>query len=250
MHGPITKAGVLALAVVGLGLTTAMAKADAIYIQPNLPDFYQHQKSGPLVNVPGEDLNFTNPVPQPPDNQIPSYSMTPDWWENGGGWCCIAAYVNSFYYLEKQFDFTGLFTRPDGVGHTWQEQMVYAIEDMANDVFGLTGPSITIPQYVRKLEGEAHAEGVPESKGLTFSQFAVSGGDVQQSDADRTGNLSPYRDVSGQFDSLFDVYRTELCRGQDVELFRTFPNGVPARRNCALVVGKFPHHHRRRSRLQ
>jgi hypothetical protein len=43
--------------------------------------------------------------------------------------------------LAKQFDFTGL--RPDSVGHTWQEQMVYAVEDMANDVLGLTGLSIT-----------------------------------------------------------------------------------------------------------
>jgi hypothetical protein len=67
--------------------------------------------------------------------------MTPNWWEDGGGWGCITACVDSFYYLEKQFDFTGL--RPDSVGHTWQEQMVYAIEDMANDVFGLTGLSIT-----------------------------------------------------------------------------------------------------------
>ena len=224
----IAKAGVLALALFGLGLT-ATAEAD-IYIQPNLPDFYQHQKSGPLVNVPGENLDFTNPVPQPPANQIPSYDTTPDWWENGFGWCCVTAYVNSFYYLEKQFGFTGLFTRPDAAGHTWQEQMVYAIEDMANDVFGLTtgGVGITIPEYVRELESEAHAGGVPESKGLTFSQFVLSGDKVLQSDADQAGDLSPYRDVSGQFDSLLDVYRAELCRGQDVELFWTYPNGVPA----------------------
>ena len=120
----IAKLCVLAFALVGVGLAVTPAKADTIYIQPNVPDFYQHQKSGPLVNVPGENLNFTNPVPQPPANEIPSYSMTPDWWENGGGWCCITAYVNSFYYLEQQFGFTGLFTRPDGAGHTWQEQMV------------------------------------------------------------------------------------------------------------------------------
>jgi hypothetical protein len=225
MHG--IPARVVAIALALAGLVAFPARADLV-IQPNLPDFYQHQKSGPAVNVPGENLDFSKAAPRPDPSHVPSYDLTPNWWESGGGWCCIAAYVNSLYYLEKTFDFPGLFTRPGGDAHTWQEQMIYAIEDMASQVFGLGVPMITIPQYIMQLAAQAAAENdLGPHKKLSYSQFALGGGGtVFESDANRMGDLTPYRNVSGQFSSLFDVYRQELCKGQDVEMFWQFPGGV------------------------
>ncbi|MGD9614907.1 MAG: PEP-CTERM sorting domain-containing protein [Alphaproteobacteria bacterium] len=196
------------------------------FFKPFLPDFYQHQKAGPTVNVPNDaDVDFGNAAPQPPNNQIPSYAMTPDWWEDGGGWCCITAFVNSFYFLEKRYDWNGLFTRPDGAGKTWQEQMVYAIEDMAIEVFGLEGNApVPIPKYVRDLENEAAAGA--KSRHLTISQYTLDSGKVMKQDADAAGDLLPETDVSGQFASLFDAYRVELCKSQDVTVRWEYPGGV------------------------
>lgn len=177
----------------------------ALYVQPDLPDFFQHQKASAFVNVPGENVDFTHAAPQPPADQIPSYGPTPRWWESGSGWCCISAYVNALFSLETRFDFPGLFTRPDADGHPWQERMIFAIEDMANKVLGLTGPSISIPRYLSDLQAQAHRQGAPADLHLEFDAFTM----------DDTA-------------SLLEAYRAELCRGAAVLLFWSYPNGVPA----------------------
>ena len=196
---------------------------------PFVPDFYQHQKAGDGANVPGENLTFAGapplgPAPQPAT--VPDYATAPNWWENGFGWCCISAHVNSFYFLEKAYSIKGLFTRAGGENRTWQEQMIFATEDMAKDVFPQLGDPLPgpdrIPKHLRKLEAAAmFPAGGPDK--LTYTEFTnlhpVTGAvtsNVFERDADRLGNLGPPMDVTARFGSLFDVYRRELCRSEDV----------------------------------
>lgn len=211
------------LVLAGFLLVPSAARA-VPYFLPNLPDFYQHQLSGPKVNVENDALiDFAPPDAMPAS--APNYDMTVNWWEDGFGWCCVTAFVNSFYYLEKRFNWPGLFTRPGGEKKTWQEQMVYAIEDMAIKYFGLKGPGLTLAQYAKDVAKSAAAGA--KGRTLSFSQFTLSGGKVQEQDADATGMLLAPKDISGTFSSLFDVYRQELCKGQDVEIKWEFPSGVP-----------------------
>lgn len=95
------------------------------FCKSDLPDFFQHQKSGPKVNVPGENLDFDNPVPRPAT--VPSYDLTTQWWENGGGWCCVTAFVDSFYYLEKHFGYDGFF-----YAHRWRGKDVARTDGLCN----------------------------------------------------------------------------------------------------------------------
>jgi len=197
------------------------------FFKPDLPDFYQHQKAGPLVNVPNEALNFTNPVPQPAT--VPSYDVGPTWWENGGGWCCVTAFVNSFYYLEKHFGYDGFFTRTgEPAGTTWQQEMIFAIEDFAKE-FIINGTR-DIPEYVRKLETESRTKikdkGEAARPGLTYSEFTLDSGKIMDQMDDGKGNLLPAFDVTATFGSLFGVYHDELCRSEDVTLRLTDPLGV------------------------
>jgi hypothetical protein len=193
-------------------LLAGIGWAGPVFFKPNIPDFYQHQKAGPLVNVPNDsDMNFNNPVPQPA--VVPSYDLSPTWWEDGGGWCCVAAFVNSFYFLEKTDGYDGLFTRTGGEGKSWQELMIYAVEDMAKDY--IIDGTRDLPQYVRKLEAQSAAklqnEGKPAGAPLSYSEFEMSGSNVVERTADASGTLGSAMNVSGSFSNLFDVYLSELC---------------------------------------
>src|SRR5258706_14969647 len=97
--GPL--AGLARLFIVG-AIIGAPAFGGPIFFKNFVPDFYQHQKSGPDTNVPLErDVKFGYAGPAPA--AVPSYDTTPEFCEQGGGWCCVAACVNSFYFLEKNY---------------------------------------------------------------------------------------------------------------------------------------------------
>jgi hypothetical protein len=240
--------GVLAAAILAGGaIATPSAWAIPFYKTPFVPDFYQHQKSGDGANVPGENLGpgFNDPPPTGPAAQpatVPDYATTPNWWEKGGGWCCVAAFVNSFYFLEKAYGIMGLFTRPGGETKSWQEQMIFAIEDMAKDIGFTDVPSpLAVPTeagHLRKIEAAAKFTNPAVAKHLTYSEFEVIGGGVgggrgtlNEQDADPSGNLLPGIDVSGTYsNSLFEVYRRELCRSEDVTVriqYRNPHTGMP-----------------------
>jgi hypothetical protein len=180
--GACVLAAAFVVAVVG-----TPAFGSPIFFKNNVPDFYQHQKSGPDTNVPlDNDLRFGYAGPAP--GAVPSYDTTPEFWEQRGGWCCVAAFVDSFYFLEKTYGITGLFTRPDKEAKfekdnmrkpTWQEQMIFAIEDLAQDM-GLDGMTPIagtdrIPTHVRKLQAAAKfPAGGPDK--LTYTEFDVTAG--------------------------------------------------------------------------
>jgi hypothetical protein len=234
--------GLAGLFIVG-AIIGAPAFGGPIFFKNFVPDFYQHQKSGPDTNVPLErDVKFgyTGPAPA----AVPSYDTTPEFWEQGGGWCCVAAFVNSFYFLEKNYGITGLFTRPDkeaefekakGRLPTWQEEMIFAIEDLAKDMGldGMTPIAVDdrIPKHVRKLQAAAKFP-VGFDK-LTYSEFDVTVGGtgtrtVTRQDANAAGSLIPGPAVT---DSVFDLYRTELCHSEDVTIRIEYPE---ARRQAAI----------------
>jgi hypothetical protein len=211
---------------------------------PFVPDFYQHQKAGDNANQALErDVRFNDAAPRP--GVVPDYATTPNWWENGGGWCCVVALVNSFYFLEEAYGIEGLFTRADkeaefqraqGRAPTWQERMIFAIEDLAKDM-GLTGlPGLAdpaIPRHVRKLEDAAtFPAGSPYHK-LTYSEFMLDTGRVFERKADPLGALAPATNVSASYRSLFDVYRAELCRSEDVTITIQYPE---ARRLAVIAT--------------
>jgi hypothetical protein len=210
---------------------------------PFVPDFYQHQKAGNNANRPAErDVTFDDAAARPAT--VPDYATAPNWWENGGGWCCVVGIVNSLYWLEQAYGIQGLYTRPDkeaafqaanGRAPTWQERAIFAIEDLAKDM-GLTGlPGLAdppIPRSVRKLEAAStFPPGSPYHK-LTYSEFELNTGSVVQFSADSAGAFMPGRDVSGSYGSLFDVYRSELCRSEDVTITIQYP---AARRNMVIA---------------
>src|SRR6266545_5900115 len=144
------------------------------FFKPDLADFYQHQKSG---SDPARPFGIPALAPNDPPAPLQPGYTNGNWWEDGGGWCCIAAFTNSFYFLDKH-GFPGLFDHsnldpvvgpPFHAGRTWQERMAYAIEDLAIDLFGLTlgpdpdgplgprtrsavegGVKKTIPEFLRK----------------------------------------------------------------------------------------------------
>jgi uncharacterized repeat protein (TIGR01451 family) len=198
------------------------------FFKPDLPDFYQHQKSGPFVNVEMDrDMDFSK-TPAGRPGTVPDYDLTTEWWEKGFGWCCVAAFVNSFYYLEKHFGYDGLFTRTGGEEKTWQEQMVFAIEDFAINLFPSEGGTLDVPQYVRKLESESRMKiqdrGGQAPPPLSYAEFFRDGtGKVMKQEFDENGNPLPVEDVSERFESLFDVYHAELCHSEDVTVrFKDF----------------------------
>ncbi len=156
-RGPEGRTGRLRRSLLGLSVLIATTVIGApaygtpIFVKPNVPDFYQHQKAGddankdPLVDKAFDSPAPRGPAPRPADPPgVPSYDTGTNWWERGGGWCCVTAFVNSFYFLEKTYGFTGFFTRPEAeaafaathMGNlpTWQQEMIYATEDMARDL--------------------------------------------------------------------------------------------------------------------
>ena len=129
---------------------------------PFVPDFYQHQKAGDDANRAAErDVTFDDAAARPAT--VPDYATSPNWWENGGGWCCVAAIVDSLYWLEQAYGIQGLYTRADkeaafqaanGRAPTWQEKMIFAIEDLAKDM-GLTGlPGLADPAIPRSVPAD------------------------------------------------------------------------------------------------
>jgi hypothetical protein len=212
-----------ALVVVVTAFVWVADAHSAPFFKPHLPDFYQHQKSGPKVNVEDDDkIDFSNPTPRP--NTVPSYDLATEWWENGGGWCCVAAFVSPFYYLEKQFGYDGLFTRTGGEAKTWQEQMVFATEDFAVNL--IPDGTETIARHVRRLEAESEkkieGQGRKAIWPLSFSEFFLSSGKVTKRADDGEGKPLADVDASATCGSLFDVYHAELCRHQDVTIRLAF----------------------------
>jgi hypothetical protein len=223
------------------------------FFKPDLPDFYQHQKSG---SDPAKAYNAPDLAPSDPPNPLRPGYTNPDWWEDGGGWCCIAAFTNSFYFLDKHgapglFDHSNLdpvVGPPFHGGRTWQERMAYAIEDLAIDTFGLQlggdpdgggprtrsavdgGPQHTIPDFLAKY-------GYGPDK-LLYSEFFLDGGNVVRSDgASICGTdvcIPPPAATPTPFTSLFDVYYQELLRSEDVVFRIEYPAGtVDPTKSCA-----------------
>src|SRR5262245_30651590 len=97
--------GVL-LEVAALGVSASAAPT----FLPDIPDFYQHQKSGSdAANAPYKFPTGANTVPRPAAF-TPGYANPTDrsWWEWGynpntagstgggaSGWCCTAAFTNA-----------------------------------------------------------------------------------------------------------------------------------------------------------
>jgi len=217
----------VAMAFLGI-LLLEEAPVRAQFFKPHVPDFYQHQKAPPQINVESDDDivadNFSHSAPRP--TTVPSYNTEPNWWENRGGWCCVSAYVNSFYYMEKNFGYDGFFTRTGGENRTWQEQMIYATEDFANTLIELGTESIA--QHIRRLERESRmkiaSKGGKPPKPLSYKEyFRGALGDILVVEDDGTGTFGPPDFISSGLRSLFDVYRAELLRGEDVVLRLQFP---------------------------
>lgn len=216
------------VAMLAVGIILQGTFSYAQFFKPHVPDFYQHQKAPPQINVESEDDivadNFSHSAPRPAT--VPSYDTGPTWWENGGGWCCVSAYVNSFYYMEKNFGYDGFFTRTGGESRTWQEQMIYATEDFANTLIELGTESIA--QHIRRLEKESRAKiaamGGTPPKPLSYKEyFRGASGDILVVEDDGTGMLGTPDFTSPGLRSLFDVYRAELLRSEDVVLRLQFP---------------------------
>ncbi len=124
--------------VLGALLFWGLETHGAPFFKPDVPDFYQHQQSG---SDPAQPFNMPELAPADPpivmqggmERLMPGFTNG-NWWEDGGGWCCVTAFVNSFYFLDRH-GFRGLFdgdpTKP------WQERMAFAIEDLAIGLLGL-----------------------------------------------------------------------------------------------------------------
>jgi hypothetical protein len=200
-------------------LSLALAYAGPILnTKRNLPDFYQHQLARDSANVENDALLDFGPDGPVPAGK-PSYDLTDKWWEKGGGWCCVAAHVNSFYFLEKTYGYDGLFTPEGGDARTWLELMVYSIEHMAIDY--IYGP-FEIPDYLRKLEQRSADKitkkgGTPKAP-LVYKEFTLDGGKVVKQTADAKGMLGAKTDVSSTFANLFEAYHAELCASEDVTI--------------------------------
>jgi len=227
---------ILRILCVGAALLGCIAPVHATpFFRPDLPDFYQHQKSGSDLtkpyNNPGWPPNPGHPPDAQPNPLKPGYNNG-NWWEDGSGWCCAAAFTNSFYSLDKQ-GFVGLFDHsaksPSGLGgtpadqdKTWQERMAYAIEDLRIET-DRTGK--TIPDFLAKY-------GYGPDK-LSYSEFFLDGGKVKKSNGASLCGVQvcvpPPGSTSTTFTSLFDAYSTELLRGEDVELRIEYPSFDPTR---------------------
>ena len=133
------------------------ADAAPIYV-PDVPDFYQHQKSvsdpaEPMFNIPFGGGVQNVPIENRPNPIQPGYDSN-KWWEYTGGWCCITAFVDDFYKLDKQ-GFTGVFDHSNrGVadqGKTWQQRSSYATEDFGIRYQGLV-PDPADPANLKKYD--------------------------------------------------------------------------------------------------
>lgn len=200
----------------------SLAAGPISFIKPHVPDFYQHQLAPDAVNVEKDaDIDFNKA--QPKRATVPAYDQTPLWWEDGGGWCCVAAHVNSFYFLEKQYGYDGLFTRDGGELQPWLNQMTYAIEDMAEDLFF---NSLSPSEHLRKLEKQSADKlkkaGKTPKPPLSYSVFFPSGSDIFVTTADAVGKF-PFSPVKTTFSNLFEAYHHELCRSEDVEIRLEMP---------------------------
>jgi hypothetical protein len=190
------------------------------FYKPHLPDFYQHQLAADVTNVENDaDLDFAPDAPLPGGK--PSFDLTDKWWEAGGGWCCVSAHVNSFYFLEAHWGYKGLYTPDTGAGKSWLELMVYATEHMAVDyIYGAVPLDDRIPTYLRKLEKRSAdtltKDGKAKKPALSYKEFTLGGGGVEKKTADAAGKLG--KGVKSDYTDLFDAYHAELCKSQDVTI--------------------------------
>lgn len=212
----------LFLIVAAVWLWAPGAAGGPLFFKPDLPDFYQHQKSGsdPAKPFKQPDLAPADPPivvdPVTGMEQIKPGFTNGNWWENSGGWCCVAAFVNSFHFLDRN-GFPGLFNGDPA--KPWQQRMAFAIEDLAIDFLGLIpngdpdgagprmrsdkgGPRKSIPEHLAK-----HGYG-PDK--LEFSEYFwdEAAGKVKQ--------VTPAGIVDAPFATMFDVYHAELLRSEDV----------------------------------
>ncbi|WP_062261185.1 hypothetical protein [Endozoicomonas arenosclerae] len=119
---------------------TSTLRAESVF-RPHVPDFYQHQQSGP---------ERFNPPGSPPLPLSPGYDNG-EWHEADGGYCMYTALTNAFYALEKQFglmlfDFTQLGTRHKN--RSWLERAIYLLEDMV--IWSTQSPSPMLENYVER----------------------------------------------------------------------------------------------------
>ncbi len=123
------------ICVLGDGRREASA---ATIWESNLPDMYQHQKSGPKAWF---EAGYAAPNP-PPAPLAPGYT-TPDWWEPTGGWCGTTAWSNSIYHwstrgggrragLVDHHQLPNTHAKYDAVAvRPWQDRFAYVNEDLA-----------------------------------------------------------------------------------------------------------------------
>jgi hypothetical protein len=196
---------------------------------PDIPDFYQHQKSGSdAANLPYKMPTGVNPVPRPA-TFTPGYANPTDrsWWEWGynpntagstggesGGWCCVAAFTNAFYFWDIH-GFSGLFNH--GGVQPLLNRANFAIEDLAVDFFGMNGTApVDIPDYIHQY--------IP-SGGPTYSEYfldSASGHIKRSNDASNCGAgliCDPALSADTGFTSFFPLYKNLIDNGQTVMLY-------------------------------
>jgi hypothetical protein len=194
---------------------------------PDIPDFYQHQKSGSDgANAPYKFPTGANTVARPAIF-TPGYANPTDrsWWEWGynpntagstggaaGGWCCIAAFTNAFYYWDVH-GFNGLFNH--GGVQPLLNRANYAIEDLAIDYFDMNGTGgRTFPQFMDfYLPG-----GRP-----TYDEYFLNGGQIKKSNMPGSCGFGiicdPAASTNTGFTSFLDFYKSQINAGNAVLLY-------------------------------
>jgi hypothetical protein len=199
-------------------LAPLSAAYSAPYIKPDLAAFYQHQKSGADFSNPPWNIPANAPDP-PPSPLAPSYDLTRNWWEDQGGWCGTTAWINSFYYWDRNgypglFDHSSLGTNHQG--RTWLERFVYANEDLAIRAGG--GSSAGCASFPRSGANLAPLGVIPDylsayghgTNSLVYSEY------FWDTTANQVKQRTPTGDVAASFTNMFDLYYTELLRSEDV----------------------------------
>lgn len=178
-----TSAAAAAFLLAGGLATTADG---AVVRRGDTPRFYQHQQGFQGV-FPGAMPPVPWAPPTPPDAAPaplqPGYNNG-NWWENGGGWCSVTAWVNALYYWDKNgyaglYDHTNLGGQhvaqpPPPVGPpapwTWSHRFAYANEDLGIDA-GYCALGDSVKDYISKHAGA----GVGGATGYGYSNALASG---------------------------------------------------------------------------
>jgi hypothetical protein len=115
----------------------------------NMSAFYQHQKgtttkywtANPATQVRGAYPGPDDPKPA----NVPSYAKAGDadykkWWEPGGGWCAVTAWVNDLYYVDGRGN-PNIFVHAADVGKSTMQRYDYANEDLEETAGACPAPS-------------------------------------------------------------------------------------------------------------